>query len=116
MSRVKLTFAEIKQAILDVRDDLVPENLLKTLLESAPTSEEEILVRENESNYSQLGKAEQFYCEIIKIDRLSQRLSGMHFKRKFNERVTELLPQLSTVFQACCQIRTSKKLQKILEV
>jgi len=43
-------------------------------------------------NTKNLGMAEQFFVEMMKIDRYEQRLKAMYFKRRFDERVEEVVP------------------------
>ncbi len=41
-----------------------------------------------------LGMAEQFFVEMMKIERYEQRLRALYFKRRFQERLDELMPVL----------------------
>ena len=111
LSRVKMSFSDLRLNILRVSEDQLSEQLLRQLLQYIPTSEEQVLLTENLENLEQLGKAEQFYMEVspmvvreflidpappsplqmMKMDRYEQRLRAILYKRKFHERCEELL-------------------------
>lgn len=64
LSRVKLSFAELKNAIIGVREEILGEQLLKQLLTYIPTADEQAALMEQIENFDQFGKAEKFYVEV----------------------------------------------------
>jgi hypothetical protein len=74
ISRIKLTFKEIREAILLMQEDKLPEQMLKQFLANAPTNEEKDAINEylneeedlerREERIGTLGKAEQFFVEV----------------------------------------------------
>ncbi|KAI9142770.1 formin homology 2 domain-containing protein [Paraphysoderma sedebokerense] len=124
VSRIKMAFPEMRQAILAVQEDKLTEQLLNQFLANAPTSDEaEILndyaqgtQEERSAKIADLDKAEQFLCEMMVIPRYEQRLKALVFKRKFNERFEDIKPSIHTVLSASKELQTSKKLKRMLEV
>lgn len=64
LSRVKMTFAELRTLILNANTETLSEQLLRQLLQYIPTAEEQALLVENLDQHDQLDKAEQFYIEV----------------------------------------------------
>jgi hypothetical protein len=64
ISRIKMSFPDVRKAILNMSEELLPESLLKQLLQYVPTTEETALLMENLDNYDILGAPEQFYVEV----------------------------------------------------
>ncbi len=116
LSRVKISYKDLRLAILAVNESVISEQLLNQLRSYIPTSEEQALLAECEGDADILGNSEQFYLEIMKIPRYEQRLAGMQFKRKFIERASEIRPVFETLLAAIQQIRSCPKISRILAV
>ena len=116
LSRVKPKFSELREAILEVKDDIITEQMIKQFLNFVPTTEEAELLAEHESNYEQLGKPEQFFVEMLKIDRYEQRLKAMLYRKKFSERFDEIYPSVTAVLGTSRSLLKSKRLKSIFEV
>ncbi|KAI3630893.1 hypothetical protein MIR68_012328 [Amoeboaphelidium protococcarum] len=116
LSRIKMTYPEIRLAILGLSEDLLSESFIRQLLLYIPTQEEQTMLTENLDQYGRLGKPEQFYIEIMKISRYEQRLKSLLFKRHFSDRVAELTKQLQTILSASKEITDSPKLRRLLEI
>jgi hypothetical protein len=116
LSRVKMSFKDLRLAILGVNETVISEQFLKQLQSHIPTNEEQAQLAEHESDVESLGTAEQFYCEMMKISRYEQRLNAMLFKRKFNERAQEIRPIFESLLMAVQQVRSSQNLQRVLAV
>jgi len=66
LSRVRLSFPDIRKAILIVDDTLLTEQLLKSFLEHIPTTEEceALAMYVHGDGAKNLGNAEQFFVEV----------------------------------------------------
>lgn len=116
LSRVKLSFTEIKEAVLQMAEEKLSDTFVKQLLNYIPTTEEQTALSENLDTYDQLGKPEQFYIEMMKISRYEQRLQALTLKRKLPERLEELRPSLFYLISASKEVIHSSKLKKMLEI
>jgi diaphanous 1 len=92
LARIKMPYSEIKDAILELDDEKLSVENLRSIRQYIPTSEEIELVKEYDGDLSTLGNAENYFREIMVIPRMSERLSCMIFRRRFEIEVQELLP------------------------
>ncbi|TPX32726.1 hypothetical protein SmJEL517_g04199 [Synchytrium microbalum] len=120
LGRVKMPFKEIRESLIHMEGEKISENLIKMFLASVPTAEESDMIRDyvghDESKLIELGKAEQFFWEMLKVPRYEERLKALVFKFRFGERTSEVKPQINCILQASKQIKESKKFAKILEI
>jgi diaphanous 1 len=65
ISRIKISFQELRQAVIGMQEEKLGEQLIKQLLVYIPTSDEQEALSDYADNPFQLGKAEQFYLEVI---------------------------------------------------
>lgn len=61
-----------------------------------------------------LGRAEQFFLAVMKVDRFSEKLSAFIFSLQFEESTRALYSSLHTLSEACQEVVSSKKLAMIL--
>ena len=116
LARMRLSYSEIKRAILELDDQTLSIDNLKSLKQYVPAFEEIQLVRNYDGDISKLGNAEKYVLEVMDIPRLNQRLESMIFKRKFMNEYEEILPNISNVLKASDESRKSGKLEKILRI
>jgi len=68
ISRIKMSYPEVRKAILTLNEDLLPDQLIKQFLLYIPTPEESDQIHDfisgDESKLVELGKAEQFFYEV----------------------------------------------------
>ncbi|KAJ3079256.1 Dishevelled associated activator of morphogenesis 2 [Quaeritorhiza haematococci] len=120
LGRIKLTFPAIRDAILMIQEENLTENMIKQFLQSVPTEDEAMLIRDyvggDERKLKELGKAEQFFYEMLKIPRYEQRLQCIHYKMRFAERLSDVRPDIMTVLAASNMLKDNKKLTKVFEI
>ena len=115
LSRIKLSFTEIKEAILRVDTSIVNEEMLKQFLSFIPTAEDREILEDYE-NPINLGKAERFFIEMLKIPRYEQRLNAITFRCKYSEKFAEVKRQRDLLINACKEIKQSKKLVEYMKI
>ncbi len=74
------------------------------------------LLKEHVNNTVNLGKAEQFFIEVMGIPRLEARLESWLYKRTFQNRLESLEHDISALDNTCSNVKGSFKLLKVLEV
>ncbi|KAJ9078460.1 hypothetical protein DSO57_1006241 [Entomophthora muscae] len=116
LARMKMPFSAIKLAILEINDSRLSMDNLRSLESNAPTKEEIKIVKSYTGLVDNLGTAEKYILQIMDIPRLSERLSCMIFRRRFNADIEELLPELQVMTQITSELRKSKRLKTLLEV
>ena len=116
LSQFKFTFAILRDAINDLNEDLITEEQVGHLLEFAPVKEDIDAINDYTGDKSMLGKAEQFMIEVMKVPGLISRLKAWRFKRRFSEKINDITPDLKSILSASQEIRSSEKLNKVLEL
>ncbi|KAG0310050.1 hypothetical protein BGZ97_012834, partial [Linnemannia gamsii] len=92
LSRIKMTYPEIRAALMEILDEKLSIENLKAIKQYVPTGDEIELIKDFDGDFETLGHAEKFYREIYDIPRLSERVSSMIFRRRLEIDVGELKP------------------------
>jgi len=92
LARIKYSYIEIKDAILEIDDEKLSVENLRSLKNYVPSSEEKELLKEYDGDINNLGNAEKYFREVIEIPRLAERLGCMIYRRRFEMEVQELTP------------------------
>lgn len=114
LSRIKIPFAQLRTALLQLDESVLTEDNLKALKACVPTSEEMELIREYDGDVSALSKADQFFKEMLGIPKLSERLTCMLYMRRFEFDVEELKPDLKVLKHAVDELNSSTKFKAVL--
>ncbi|KAK7103370.1 disheveled-associated activator of morphogenesis 1-like [Littorina saxatilis] len=117
LSKLKLTNAELAQAIMnvDAGEDL-PKDMVEQLLKFVPTTEESSLLSEYASEIENMARADRFLFEMSKITHYEERLKALYFKKKFQERRQDCKQKIEGVHEACKEVFKSRKLKRVLEL
>ncbi|KAM9777941.1 disheveled-associated activator of morphogenesis 1 [Neosynchiropus ocellatus] len=117
LSRLKLTNEEIRLAILtmDEQEDL-PKDMLEQLLKFVPEKSDIELLEEHKHELGRMAKPDRFLYEMSRINHYQQRLSSLHFKKKFSERVAEVKPKIQALHLASQEVVRSQSLRQLLEL
>lgn len=87
IARFRMPVLEIKTAVLRMDQKKIgPENL-NSLIATAPSVEEQDMLRSFDGNVSLLGNVEKFFIEMLNIPRYTQRIKCFRFKIQFETRV-----------------------------
>ncbi|CAG8457272.1 24000_t:CDS:10 [Dentiscutata erythropus] len=115
LARIKFSYSEIKNSILELNDETLTVDNLKNLKSYAPTTDEIELVKEYTGDVGMLGNAEKYFREVMEIPRLSERLGCMIYRRKFEMEVFELKSQVEDLHQAYVELKSSMKFKYLLK-
>ncbi|CAG8716330.1 10768_t:CDS:2, partial [Funneliformis mosseae] len=97
LARIKYSYIEIKGAILEIDDEKLSVENLRSLKNYVPSSEEKELIKDYDSDINNLGNAEKYFREVMEIPRLAERLGCMIYRRRFEMEVQELTPTILTI-------------------
>ncbi|CAI2179903.1 4983_t:CDS:10 [Funneliformis geosporum] len=103
LARIKYTYIEIKDAILEIDDEKLSVEILRSLKNYVPSSEEKELIKDYDSDINNLGNAEKYFREVMEIPRLAERLGLL------NDAYIEL--RESEKFKRLLKIRDTKALE-----
>jgi len=88
----------------------------KQLLKYVPTREEIELLNGHSEEYTKFARADRFLYEMSQIPRYEQRIACLFYKKKFNERMGEIMPTVEAILMASKEVSRSRRLRKMLEV
>lgn len=115
LSRIKLTFPDITKCILEINDEKLSVEDLRAISKQLPTIEEVVRIQDFD-DISKLAKADQYFGEIITIPRLNERLNSMIYRRKLDIEITEVRPELDSLWNASRELRSCTKFKRILQI
>jgi hypothetical protein len=116
LSQFKIPFTSLRDFVIELNEDFITEEQVGHLLEFSPTKEELDIIREYTGPVTSLGKVEQYFLEIMKVPNLTTRLKAWRFKRKFNEKLNDITPEIKSILLASEEVLANEKLAKILEL
>ena len=101
---------------MNLDTNLLTEENLNSLISISPTEEEISLISLYDGDKNDLGVAEMFFVEMVKIFNLRERLQTILFVNKFDRVYHEVLPDIQAVVKASQSIKNSNSFAKILEL
>ena len=112
----KMAYAEIRKAIMDLNEEVLPMENVAALKQLTPEPEEIEQLKEFSGDVENLGKAEKFFLEMMKIKALAPRLNALHTKQGFDAKLNAARSAVLIMLDAVKEIKQSKKLPKLLEL
>ncbi|CAB3402955.1 unnamed protein product [Caenorhabditis bovis] len=114
---VKMTHSELKKAILEVDEKVLTCGFLEQLRAALPPGDVLKKLQEvNKKQFEEMPEGEQFATKLAQINALPLRLDLIEFKMRFSEIRNELKPSMSSVMEACEEIRKSEGLHFFLQL
>ncbi|KAG0022340.1 Dishevelled associated activator of morphogenesis 2 [Entomortierella chlamydospora] len=117
---MKHTNPEIRHAILSMDEERMSLVQLTNLLKFVPEAEETGKLLEYkdapEDVMVQLGRAEAFFVEILKIDRYQQRLEGFKFKVTFKSLLDGINESIAAISLASRNLKDAKYFKELLNL
>ncbi|EFC43832.1 diaphanous-related formin [Naegleria gruberi] len=113
---LRLDNEDIKNAIIDMDDEILSQQNIESLKDKAPTEEEIQSIMAYTGDKDLLAPADKFYLAIKDVPRLAGRLSCWAFKYKFESSIPVVIPDLETVLFASQEVQRSKKFKELLTV
>ncbi|KAG5519611.1 hypothetical protein PMAC_001766 [Pneumocystis sp. 'macacae'] len=114
LSKIKLNYNEIRDALLELNDSKLSIDNLKAIKQNLPTTEEIRVIKEYSGDESILGNVEKYFKKIMVIPRLSERLDCMIYRQRFEPEINEIQPDLKVLYNTCFELRKSKKFRTLL--
>ncbi|ODN75497.1 hypothetical protein L202_06627 [Cryptococcus amylolentus CBS 6039] len=116
LKRLRLSPTQIRQAILEVDDEVLDADDLALVSRMLPTKEETERLQKFNGSVSKLSKADQYFIELSKIPHLQLRLESLVFIRRFEHSIAEILPDLMILRQAANQLNESQRFREVLRI
>ncbi|XP_068129830.1 protein diaphanous homolog 1-like [Hyperolius riggenbachi] len=112
----RMPYQEIKNAILEVNEEVLTESMLSNLVKQLPEGDQIQQLAEYKEEYNDLAEPEQFGVMMSTVPRLRPRLNAILFKLTFNEHVENIKPDIVSVTAACEEVQKSKSFANLLEI
>uniref|UniRef100_A0A8R1I3L9 Uncharacterized protein n=1 Tax=Caenorhabditis japonica TaxID=281687 RepID=A0A8R1I3L9_CAEJA len=115
---VKMSHSELKSAILEVNEKVLTIGFLEQLRAAVPPEKEMIdkLRAVDKKQFDEMPEGEQFITRLLQIQGLPLRLDLILFKMRFSEILNELKPAMSSVMEACEEVRKSDGFRTFLKL
>ncbi|KAK7312904.1 hypothetical protein VNO77_37143 [Canavalia gladiata] len=110
---LNVTMEEVCDALYEGHE--LPSEFLQTLLNMAPTTEEELKLRLFSGELSQLGPADRFLKAMVDIPFAFKRMEALLFMATLREELTTTMESLAILEVACKELKNSRLFLKLLE-
>uniref|UniRef100_A0A8C9Z4U0 Grid2 interacting protein n=1 Tax=Sander lucioperca TaxID=283035 RepID=A0A8C9Z4U0_SANLU len=115
IAHLKLSPGELRQILMNMVTDRLEPAHIKQLLLYAPDAEEVKKYEEYRQDPSKLSEPDQFVLQMLSVPEYQTRLQSLLFKCSLQEKTEELRGAYDCLYKASMELKTSKKLAKILE-
>ncbi|GKB55578.1 formin-like protein 20 [Tanacetum coccineum] len=117
LTKVKMEYPQIVEAILAMNDELLDADQLENILKFCPTKEETDQLKNYQGDKELLGKCEEYFLELMKVPRMESKVNCFLFKIQFNTQLffqlAEFKKSLNIVNAACDEVDTVRKSDKL---
>uniref|UniRef100_A0A3Q2Y879 Grid2 interacting protein n=1 Tax=Hippocampus comes TaxID=109280 RepID=A0A3Q2Y879_HIPCM len=115
IAHLKLSPGELRQVLMSMSSDRLEPSHIKQLMLYAPDAEEVKKYQEYKEDPSKLSEPDQFVLQMLSVPEYKSRLESLLFKCSLQEKTEELRGAYECISKASSELRSSKKLAKILE-
>ncbi|NXV46181.1 GRD2I protein, partial [Uria aalge] len=115
IAHLKLSHIELRQILMTMETDRLEPSHIKQLLLYAPDGEEVQRFQNYKENPGKLSEPDQFVLQMLSVPEYKIRLRSLHFKTTLQEKTEEIKASYECICQASLELKSSKKLAKILE-
>ncbi|KAM7381956.1 hypothetical protein PAMA_012698 [Pampus argenteus] len=115
IAHLKLSPTELRQVLMNMTTDRLEPAHIKQLLLYAPSDDEVKQYELFEQDPVKLSEPDQFIFQMLMVPEYKTRLRSLHFKTTLQERTEEMKVAYDYIYKASVELKTSKKLAKILE-
>ncbi|XP_028310103.1 delphilin isoform X2 [Gouania willdenowi] len=115
IAHLKLSPRELCQVLMNMSSDRLEPAHIKQLLLYAPDAEEVKKYEQYRQDPSKLSEPDQFVLQMLSVPEYKTRLQCLLFKYSLQEKTEELRGAYDCICKASIELKTSKKLSKILE-
>ncbi|XP_074867348.1 delphilin isoform X2 [Carettochelys insculpta] len=115
IAHLKLSHIELRQILMTMESDRLESSHIKQLLLYAPDAEEVQQYQNYQDNPSKLSEPDQFVLQMLSVPEYKTRLRSLYCKTTLQEKAEELKASYECICKASLELKSSKKLAKILE-
>lgn len=119
VSAMRMKHEDIRNAIMNLDDELLTQDQIKALKEIAPTADELAQIEDyckSGGDPNLLGNIEKFYHCIANLPKYERRLECWMFKNSFPILYSAVQPDIDIVARAINELLESERLRKFLQI
>jgi hypothetical protein len=115
LTKIKMPMQDMLNAVLNLDGSVLEMDQVENLIKFCPSKEEMDMLKGFAGDREMLGKAEQFFLEMMRVPRIEAKLRVFAFKISFTSQVSELRVSLVIVNEASREVRESVKLRRVMQ-
>lgn len=115
IARLKMSYETLREDILRVDDTVLTQDMLRMLIENAPTEAEVTLVQGYTGNLDLLSEVDRFFKVLSNIPQLAQRLKNLQLRQVLRDDLSDMKLDLESYQLAMDRLLKSSKLTQLLE-
>ncbi|XP_071060148.1 delphilin isoform X3 [Pseudochaenichthys georgianus] len=115
IAHLKLSPGELRKVLMNMVTDRLEPAHIKQLLLYSPDAEEVKKYEEYTEDPSKLSEPDQFVLQMLSVPEYKTRMECLLFKCSLQEKTEEMRGAYDCLYKASMELKTSKKLAKILE-
>ena len=115
IARLKTSYDGLCKDILQVNDTVLTQDVLRMLIENAPTEEEVSIVESYTGSLDLLGEVDRFFKTLSVIPQLSLRLKNLQLRLTMRDDLEDLKLDFQSFKLGMQRLLRSKKLEQLLE-
>ncbi|CAD5123703.1 DgyrCDS12023 [Dimorphilus gyrociliatus] len=114
--RINLTAVEIRDAIENLKIDLILSDVAEILIKFIPTDQELEDLAKSVSKRSHYGEAEEFIYQLSQIERLANKLETIYFLNQFDDSIGRLSPVIGSITKASLSLIDNRRFFAFLKI
>uniref|UniRef100_A0AAV2LFM6 Delphilin-like n=1 Tax=Knipowitschia caucasica TaxID=637954 RepID=A0AAV2LFM6_KNICA len=115
IAHLKLSPEELRDILMNMSTERLEPAHIKQLLLYAPDEDEVTLYQQYNQDLGKLSQPDHFIFQMLTVPEYKTRLRSLHFKTTLQEKMEEMKVAFDYIHKASVELRSSKKLAKILE-
>jgi len=116
ISRLKMTTDELRNAVMNMDEDLLTPEKVGMLINIAPTGEETGALQGYDGDPALLGKVDQLLLELTKMEHFKEHMQCLSIKNQFKDQADVLNRLLDVCVSAVQELKNCKRFTKLLTV
>ncbi|KAJ6227113.1 protein diaphanous [Anaeramoeba flamelloides] len=116
LRKLKKNEKEIVKSILELDENVLNEDSIRSILTQLPTDEENTTIREYKGDFSKLSLAEKYFKELLIVENVEKRLKTYGFNLSFQETIDSIEPQIRYLERASIDLKESENLKTVIQI
>ncbi|KAJ6248594.1 protein diaphanous [Anaeramoeba flamelloides] len=116
LRKLKKNEKEIVKSILQLDENVLNEDSIRSIIAQLPTDEENTKIREYKGDFSKLSLAEKYFKELLIVENVEKRLKTYGFNLSFQETIDSVEPQIRYLEKASTDLKGSQEFKTLMQI